>query len=68
MKSSRPTHNMKNWSATLKKNELPVSINPFEINVLFLYSMRTEKARGFLTFSGVMEMEHWLEIGWGNTE
>ena len=34
--------------------------NPFQVNVLFLYSLKT---RGFLMFSEGIEMEYCLEIG-----
>ena len=33
-----------------------------QTSVLFLYPLKT-KTFGFLTFSGVLEMEHWSEMG-----
>ena len=42
-----------------KKNHIYASN---QINVPFLYPMKTEKT-DFLMFSRNMEMEHWLQIG-----
>ena len=35
-------------------------INPFQANAPFLYPLKTS---GFLTFSGLIEREHWPEMG-----
>ena len=46
-----------------------VSVNPFHANVPFLYSLKTSEnqrfkwTKGFLTFSGGIEMGHWREKG-----
>ena len=37
-----------------------MTVNPFQANVPFLYPL---KIRGFLTFSGGIERENWLEMG-----
>ena len=36
--------------------------NPFYVNVPFLYPLKRQQTRGFLTFTGGIEMEHWGEM------
>ena len=36
---------------------------PFQPNVPYLISWKRQKALGFLTFSGGIEMEHWTKLG-----
>ena len=36
--------------------------NPFEASVSFLYPLKLQKTRGFLKFSGGVEIEDWREM------
>ena len=36
---------------------------PFYANVPFLYPLKTSETKGFLTFSGGIEIGHWREKG-----
>ena len=45
----------------IKINNQRVFINPFSTSVPLLYPLiASENLRGFLIFSGGMEVEHWL--------
>ena len=37
-------------------------LNPFDATVSFLYPLKLQKTRGFLKFSGGVEIEDWREI------
>ena len=39
------------------------NINPFQLNVPFLYPRKRQKTIGFLTFSEGIEMEHLAKMG-----
>ena len=54
----------KNYKFMLLQNE--VILTHFQTNVLLLYSLKTSenfRFSGFLTFSGDIEVEHWLKMG-----
>ena len=47
--------------------EIPVqsknNINSFKCTVPFLYPLKNQKTKGFLTCSGGIKMEHWVKMG-----
>ena len=38
-------------------------VNSFEVNVPFLYPLKTSENQGFPTFPGGIEREHWPQMG-----
>ena len=48
------------WRCCLRNKDV---FDPFWPNVPPLYPLKTSKDLGFLTFSGVIEMEHWDKMG-----
>ena len=63
MKSSWPTHNIKNWNTTLKKMDCLLALTHFKLMFHFYTLWKHKKQTDFLMFSGGTEMEHWLQIG-----
>ena len=46
------------YHQALKGSQYQTTINPFEVNISFLYSLKTSKKT-----SGGIEMKYWLGIG-----